>query len=127
MFFKKKSERRTAPQTVQLSESIQCDVFTGLRDDGTRRIDFALSRVNPQPGGRSFRTFRYRDAVQLPGGLAVLFSALSKVPDQPAELREQLAHMSGLLEQVASVGQLAPLNAVNGHAIEEAGEPRIFG
>ena len=121
--FKRKSTtpRRDADETVRVSPNLQALVWSVLgMHDREHRFHFRLERVSPD--GRTLRTLRPENLLELPSGLALLAGGFAKVGSLPQPLRENLKRLASLLDKVHT--ELASNGTTLG---ESSDEEAIFG
>jgi hypothetical protein len=109
-------------ERFQMSENLEVAVWSAPRQDGTRRLSWALSRVNPVDPTRPFKTLRPEDLLEVPMVLAALASGFAQLPELAPEVREQL-------RELAKIGEPVGLPLTNGKDEAQKGilTSRVFG
>lgn len=103
-------QSRVPTEAVQLSENLELCFWSARRTDGTRRMHWALRRINRSDPSQPGRTLRPEDLLECPAVLAAAAETFSAAHDLPPDIRADLATLA---RQLATI-EIAP--KVNGKA-----------
>jgi len=100
MFERNKTPKSRAPdETVRVSPNLQTQVWSVLgMHDREHRLHFRLERITPE--GRTLRTMRPENLLEIPQAVSLLAGGFAKVGSLPQALRDSLKHLASLLEKV---------------------------
>src|SRR5947209_4938556 len=99
-------ERRPA-ERIQMSPNLEVVLWSAPRLDGTRRVHWAFSRVNPIDPTKPFKTLRPEDVLEVPMVLVSLASGFAELQDLDPAIRKQL-------REVVKLNEPANLPTANG-------------
>lgn len=98
-------QSRNPDEAVQLSENLELCFWSAKRADGTRRMHWALRRINVDDPAQPRRTLRPEDLLECPTVLAAAAESFSAAVDLPKDLRADLATLARKLSAIASAPQ----------------------
>jgi hypothetical protein len=103
MFFNRQTQKngnQRPSEVARVTPSLAIALWQAVDRDNRTRLHFKFQRLGED--GQSYATLRPRDVLELPEAVAAAASCLAKVPNLSAELREELARVAELMEQVVT-------------------------